>query len=64
MRLDASLVEEMRRHVRDFRGAPLYESPSGFLEAAITAHLITQKRRLDEINKGINSRDHNTQHSR
>ncbi len=61
MRLDAALVAEMREFVRDQAGKPLYLNPSAFIEGAITAHLVTLKRRLEEGEKGAVDRDRNAQ---
>lgn len=58
LRLDAELVEEMRKFVKDYAGIPLYLTAASFVEQAITEHLVTLRRRLEISDSTAPGRDH------
>ena len=52
VRVRRDLADRLRVLVRDEAGSPLYLTVSGFVEAAIEAHLIAVQRQLDEHRRG------------
>jgi len=64
LRLNAELVDDFRAFCRDYAGKPLYLSPASFVEAAITLHLATLRRRVEQSDTASICRERNATHRR